>query len=943
VELAEATVLADVTVALCLLGWLFPIGTLLFAMAVAPMAAIAARHRPRVIITAALIGGFTSLLVAGTGLAGNVVSCAVLGALVGTAIRRGWSLIRTEVFCTLVLWPPAAVALIGVLTILSQLRRLTLEQVTNGWRGVSRGLGHVGLGAVARRIDPIVHWLVVHWAVSAAAGLLALTWVAVWVSYALARPTVRRLAVAVPVPDPGPPEPDDQPGPVPVTVDDVHYRYPGSDREALAGVSLSVAPGELVAIVGPNGSGKSTLTRILAGRPPTAGCVARPGAAGLGHDGGTALIFQRPETQALGVRVRDDVVWGLPLDHGIDVETVLDRVGLAGFSDRETATLSGGELQRLALASALARKPGLLLSDESTAMVDPDGRGQVMAVLRQATDDGTAVVHVTHRPEEAEAADRRLVMEEGRLVQAERLCTPPTPRPVAPASVGPPLVHLSGVGHVYGRGSPWAHRALSAVDLTIAAGEGVLIVGANGSGKSTLAWVLAGLLVPSEGTAMLGDRPIDECLAQLGLAFQHARLQLLRSTVRADVQAASGADDAGVADALRLVGLEPDESADRRIDQLSGGQQRRVALAGLLAGHPRLLVLDEPFAGLDGPGRDGLIAVLSGLRADGMTVVIVSHDFEGADRVVDRVVSLDRGRIVSDSARSPGARPAPTGTGPAAPRRRRRSDELHLLRLVPGDSPVHRLWAGTKLVALVAVALALSLRPAWPSVAIVAGLVGAGLGLARIPRGAAPRLPRWFWIGVVVGGLLTLEAGGRPDVHIAGASIGVGALGEWARVTAFAFAILVGAALVSWTTPLAQVGPALRRLGGPLRRLRLPVDEWATGVALGIRCLPLLVDEIRTLGAVRRLRAPRRRRAVPQPDEPAGRRRRREVRRLLLEPQDLLTAAMVVALRRAGEMAAAIAARGGLGRFADDDARPGWRDAVALAVVGLAVAAVLRW
>jgi energy-coupling factor transport system ATP-binding protein len=119
--------------------------------------------------------------------------------------------------------------------------------------------------------------------------------------------------------------------------------------------------------------------------------------------------------------------------------------------------------------------------------------------------------------------------------------------------------------------------------------------------------------------------------------------------VGSDIRSAAGVDEAAAADALRLVGLDPDEFASRMVDQLSGGQQRRVALAGLLARRPRVLVLDEPFAGLDEAAKVGLTEVLTRLRAEaGLTVVLISHDVEGADRLADRIITLVRGRIVSD-------------------------------------------------------------------------------------------------------------------------------------------------------------------------------------------------------------------------------------------------------------------------------------------------------
>ena len=207
------------------------------------------------------------------------------------------------------------------------------------------------------------------------------------------------------------------------------------------------------------------------------------------------------------------------------------------------------------------------------------------------------------------------------------------------------MIELAGVGHVYSRNTPWARRALTGVDMTVEVGQGVLVVGANGSGKSTLAWILAGLLVPTEGTATISGEPLDRAGSKVAISFQHARLQLFRPTVGADVAWGRGVEKEDVDPALEAVGLDPEEIRDRRIDALSGGQQRRVALAGLLARRPELLILDEPFAGLDHEGRETLIGVLGRLRANGLAIVVVSHDYEDAEEYVDRVVALDEGRV----------------------------------------------------------------------------------------------------------------------------------------------------------------------------------------------------------------------------------------------------------------------------------------------------------
>ena len=273
------------------------------------------------------------------------------------------------------------------------------------------------------------------------------------------------------------------------------------------------------------------------------------------------------------------------------------------------------------------------------------------------------------------------------------------------------------------------------------------------------------------------------------------------------------------------------------------------------------------------------------------------------------------------------------------------SSELHLLRLLPGTSPLHRLWAGTKLAAAALLSLALSLVPTWPAIGVVAGTVVLALIVGRIPRGAAPRLPRIFWIGIGMGALLALIGGGggphldRGPIHLA-----FGGVNDWARFLALVVTLTAAGSIIGWTTPLGEIAPALRRLLTPLRWLRLPVDELTAAVALAVRCLPLLVDELSTLLAVRRLR-----RGGSKWSEGArsSRRSRRDsgsLRARLEEPYDLLAAALVSAVRRATELADAIEARGGLegaGRVSATAASPGRADALAMVVAIAAATAAI--
>jgi energy-coupling factor transport system permease protein len=252
-----------------------------------------------------------------------------------------------------------------------------------------------------------------------------------------------------------------------------------------------------------------------------------------------------------------------------------------------------------------------------------------------------------------------------------------------------------------------------------------------------------------------------------------------------------------------------------------------------------------------------------------------------------------------------------------------------LLRPVPGTSPVHELWAGTKLVAVFIISVLLTLFPTWTAIGAVAAFVLAAARLAHIRRGAVPSIPIWL-VALVIGGSLTVFfSGGPPYWHIAGITIGFQGALAVARTTAVAAVLLGAGAMVSWTTNICEIAPAVALLGRPFQRLGVPVDEWAAALALSLRAFPMLFDEFRVLVAARRLRPPQVREGG------------RWVR-WVAEVVDIITAAITVALRRASEMGDAITARGGSGQIAAHPARPGRRDAVALlAVAAVTVAVVL--
>ena len=188
---------------------------------------------------------------------------------------------------------------------------------------------------------------------------------------------------------------------------------------------------------------------------------------------------------------------------------------------------------------------------------------------------------------------------------------------------------------------------------------------------------------------------------------------------------------------------------------------------------------------------------------------------------------------------------------------RRPSRSVVLLRPVPGSSVVHDLWAGTKLLAVGGISVLLTFYPGWIAIGLVAALVLTAVRLAHIPRGALPNVPHWLWMLLALGGMSAAFAGGSPTIHVAGVPIGLGGLLNFLRVTTLSFVLLGLGAMVSWTTNVAEIAPAVAALGRPLRWLRVPVDEWAVTIALALRAFPMLIDEFRVLYAARRLRPKR--------------------------------------------------------------------------------------
>ncbi len=528
---------------------------------------------------------------------------------------------------------------------------------------------------------------------------------------------------------------------------------PESVNRAVDDVSLSIREGDFVAILGRNGSGKSTFAKQLnALLYPTGGTVWLCGKNTADEDSlwdirsSAGMVFQNPDNQIIASQVEDDVGFG-PENLGVPteeiwrrVEAALAAVGMQAYAEKSPLRLSGGQKQRVAIAGILAMQPKCLILDEPTAMLDPEGRREVLKAVRELNKAaGITVLLITHYMEETVDADRVIVMQKGKvtidgtpreifsrteevrdagltlpqaaqlaghlkeagiplpdgILTAEELTEelarlyPAGGKPEAPAAeagrsrketdgvqaaeapgtfvkTGTPqgsVLTLSHVTYTYEAGTVMESVGLDDVCLSIRQGEFLGIIGQTGSGKSTLIQHLNGLIKPTSGEILWnGENIYDEKFnlralrGKVGLVFQYPEHQLFEETVLKDV--CFGPRNQGLAEeeilarakrAMALVGL-PEEYSDRSPFDLSGGEKRRAALAGVVAMQPEILVLDEPTAGLDPAGRDALLEMLRKLKEEGSGIVLVSHSMDDVAAAADRIVVMHGGRPVMDAA-----------------------------------------------------------------------------------------------------------------------------------------------------------------------------------------------------------------------------------------------------------------------------------------------------
>ena len=448
------------------------------------------------------------------------------------------------------------------------------------------------------------------------------------------------------------------------------FSHRGTGTRQLAGITCDIPAGSRVAVMGAAGAGKSTFAMTLNGLVPhhhPGDLYGQLRVAGIATHETTppslvrvvGLVSQNPEAQVMERLVIDDVATG-PANLGLGRDEVLSRarraleeVRLAGLADRETATLSGGQLQRLTIAGVLAMEPHILVLDDPTSALDPEGAATVRRIVANLSAAGRTVVMVDHDPDAvATWADLLLVLEEGKLAyfgapgpfldDEQRVAAAGIrPRhqdrggvPGRPEPQTPPVLEAIDLTHRY----PSGVLALDGVDVTIHRGEFVALLGGNGAGKTTLAKHFAGLLEPTSGT-------VRSHAERVGFVFQNPDHQIFANTVLDE--AAFGPRNAGLPDpdvaaragrALERVGLG--DVAGLHPLRLGRGDRQRLAVASALAMNPDVLILDEPTSGLDWRGTKALMGLLTDLNRDGTTIVMITHDLPLAARHASRTVTL---------------------------------------------------------------------------------------------------------------------------------------------------------------------------------------------------------------------------------------------------------------------------------------------------------------
>ena len=671
-----------------------------------------------------------------------------------------------------------------------------------------------------------------------------------------------------------------------IALRNVRFSYDSGATWALDGVNLTIRQGERVCLTGRNGSGKSTLSRVIAGLvAPDSGYVRLLGHVAFDDSGahadayraarrGIGAVFQHPEDQIVTTVTQDDVAFGpenLAIDHdgiGSRIASSLDAVDMGGCRDDDPTHMSGGQQQRVAIAGMLAMDSKVLVLDEPTAMLDPQSRADVMQVLDALQARGTTIILVTHHIDELAGADRVIRLDHGRIAEASDTAAPQSAGTRAetampdsvrtgahePTNVTPPLrgqapiIEAHGLSYRY----PNAESAVfEQLDLTIRQGETVALMGHNGAGKSTLARMLCALDKPASGSIVIdglavagakrdgSPKPLkrkgrERLRSIVGYVMQHPERQLFAQTVADDI--AYGPrnrklDDAQVEErvsqAMRLLRIE--HLADRSPFDLSGGQQRLVAIAGVIACRPDILIMDEPTAGLDQDATARVHDLIRSLRGQGVTILIISHSPSEAERLADRIVTMESlgSHDVSDGRTAPGRQ-----NGHAT-----------------GRSWVHRLDPRVTMLATLALmfsAFAINSAPQLLLAAILTALIGiaAKTNATQLFASVHVFLALFVFCGLL--NILFVRSGTvvatLGPVPITDDGIRIAVL----YACRFALVIIIGAIFLDTTTPTAMTD-AFESLLKPCSAFGIHTQEIALVTSLALRFLPTIGNEAKAI------------------------------------------------------------------------------------------------